>query len=652
MLESSYLLLQKIIRHIFAVQTKFVIFETLKVDEDNYKTYIFLSPKEEIVLTQTKNVKNFFDKLEYCLKNGRYLAGFFSYELGYFLDYKPLNEKQYNLSFPLAFFYVFGEPIVYNHKTNQFENISSNLSWFLNTTVKKIDKRFSVSNIRLNVTKNEYVEMINKIKNYIYNGDTYQVNFTVKTKFDFSGSLLGLYEHLKQTQKVSYTAVLQNKDFTILSFSPEMFFRKVGDKIWFKPMKGTMFRGRNLEEDKLQVKKLYSSVKNRAENVMIVDLIRNDIGKLADYGTVKVEKLFEIEQYETLFQMTSTISAKIKPDISLYKLFRSVFPSGSVTGAPKIRTMQIIKETEKEPRKVYTGSIGFFTPQKDAVFNVAIRTILINKNGKGELGIGSGIVADSHPEKEFEECKLKSLFFVKKQPRFRLIETILYCSEFDSIIKDFYGLELNITNRDFQEGFFLLDFHINRLKNSALYFGFRFNEDEVFNKLFSIKSQIDNNENNKFYRIRVLLSKNGKISIEYSKLEKFRFCSNIPAKIVVSRKNVNSGNVFLYHKTTNRKVFNSEYNKFNKLNFFDVLFTNENGYVTECSRCNIVIKKDDRFYTPKVNNGLLPGVFRKFLLNKNDIIETNLKLEDILCSEKIFVTNSIIGIRPAKVVLL
>ncbi|MFN3550305.1 MAG: aminodeoxychorismate synthase component I, partial [Endomicrobiia bacterium] len=439
--------ISKLIRYIYHRYEKFVVFETLKVDNENFLSYFFVSPKKELVLYNFENIKKFFSVLEKYLSLGYYLAGFFSYELGYFLDYK--NNKEFckkKFNFPLAFFYIFDSPLVFDHKNYKFLGNTKILEDFLKYKNEIKDKKFFITNLNLNVSKDAYINAIKKIKEYILCGETYQVNYTIKTKFNFSGSLLKFYNFLKQNQKVSYTAFIKTQKFSILSFSPELFFRKIDDLIIMKPMKGTINRGRNIFEDKLQIKKLQNSIKNRAENIMIVDLLRNDLGKISKYAKVETKKLFEVEKYETLFQMTSTIQAKIDKNISLYKLFKSIFPSGSVTGAPKIRTMQIIKELEKEDRKVYTGSIGFFTPKKNAVFNVAIRTALIYKNGKSEMGIGSGIVSDSQPEKEFEECKLKSTFLLKKIPKFRLIETMLYSPKFDKEIKNFDDLKLNITN--------------------------------------------------------------------------------------------------------------------------------------------------------------------------------------------------------------
>ncbi len=644
---SYHLLSTKILQKLLSQEKEIVIFETLKFDEQNFRSYIFLSPKGKLVLNENGSIKDFFVKLETLLNKGYYLAGFFSYELGYFLDYK--GQKPQNLDFPLAFFYVFQKPIIFDHKTGKFltEDKEKLSAVFTKYPLSKNNNKFSITNSKLNISQQEYILAVNKLKHYISYGETYQVNYTIKTKFNFKGSISGLYTKLRQTQKVSYAAVIKTEEFIILSFSPELFFRKQNDLITVKPMKGTISRGKNIYEDTIQQNKLYHSIKDKAENLMIVDLLRNDLGKISPYGKVNTLKLFEIEKYETLFQMTSTIQTNVNPKISLYKIFKSIFPSGSVTGAPKIRTMQIIKEIEKEPRKVYTGAIGFFTPKKDAVFNVAIRTVLINRDGSAEMGIGSGIVVDSQTHKEFAECNLKSMFLFKNIPKFRLIETILYTSNFDKEIKNFHKLNLNITKNNFQHGYFLLDYHIERIKNSALYFGFKFDEQKVISKLIKLKSLL---EPNKFYKIRLLLSYEGKIKLEFYKIQQEIFCSSEIVLLGVSSKTVDKEDVFLYHKTTNRRIYNNEYKKCILSGCFDIIFKNQNNEITECSKSNIFIYSKGKYYTAPINSGLLNGVVRQYLINMNKekIIQKPLFITDILSAEKIFITNAIIGIREAK----
>jgi para-aminobenzoate synthetase/4-amino-4-deoxychorismate lyase len=321
--------------------------------------------------------------------------------------------------------------------------------------------------------------------------------------------------------------------------------------------------------------------------------------------------------------MTSKIKAKIDENISLHRLFSSLFPSGSVTGAPKIRTMQIIKELEKEERKVYTGAIGFIAPNRDMVFNIAIRTILLN-GSRGELGVGSGIVYDSDPAKEYEESRLKADFLTKKIPAFELIETIL----FD------------------KNKYYLLKGHVERLEQSAKYFDFKTSKKEALKalKIFAKKLDAD-----KKCRVRILSDKNGKIKISYSAIEESDL-KETPKIAAFSKKTTLSSDVFLFHKTTNRALYDEEYKKYQKKGFYDVIFENEKDEVTEGSISNIFIKKGNKIYTPPVECGLLNGIYRQYFIKNNRIVEEKiLKKKDVLEADRVYLCNSVRGLVPVEV---
>ncbi len=475
------------------------------------------------------------------------------------------------------------------------------------------DQVYIIKNIESNIEKNEYVKDINYIREAISNGETYQVNYTFKTKFQFDGNTEKLFYDLCMKQSVSYSAFIRFDDWDILSLSPELFFRRNKDKLIVKPMKGTIKRGVNNEDDEVKSCELYNSIKNRAENVMIVDLLRNDIGKISKIGSVKVSKLYEIEKYETLFQMTSTIESQLKYDTSWTKLIASIFPSGSVTGAPKINTMRIIDKLEKEPRGIYTGSIGYISPNNCGIFNVAIRTVVINKAEKyGEMGIGSGIVYDSSAEAEFDECILKANFLTSRYVDFQLIETML--------LQD--------------NKYYLLDLHLRRLKESSEYFGFQYDEEKIITTLN------DNCSDGK-YRIRLLLSKDGEITVTKSRLDDI---GSDPKIVTFSDIKTDPDNIFYYHKTTNRNIYDQELKKAREEGYFDILFINDRYEVTEGAISDIVIKDEDIYYTPPVRSGLLNGVFRQHLFESNFPIEEKvLKREDILNAKKIYLINSVRG---------
>lgn len=328
--------------------------------------------------------------MEAALKAGQYLAGFFSYEAGYAFEETLRQDKTYD--FPLVFFGIFPHPS---------SPILSRLS------------SASLSSPSINISYQNYEKNIKAIKSHIASGNTYQITYCLKYKFDFSGDSHSLYRQLLKEQPVPYPAYVETDQFRILSLSPELFLLKKGEDLLTKPMKGTWPRGRSFWEDLWVKRKLHRDKKNRAENVMIADLERNDLGKICRPGTVLTPKLFEVARYKTLCQMTSTVRGKIDPAIGLFEIFSSLFPTGSVTGAPKIRSMSIIRQLEGEERNIYTGAIGWIAPNRDLFFNIPIRTLLL-RNGKGEMGVGGGIVWDSTPQGEWEECRLKAEFLFNR----------------------------------------------------------------------------------------------------------------------------------------------------------------------------------------------------------------------------------------------
>ena len=588
----------------------FVFLETNRFDGDNRHSYLFSDPIAVISCHKLEDVKDAFLELENHISRGYYAAGFISYEAGFSFE-ETLGHLKIDSDFPLLWFGIYKKPTIFTHK----EKLD---------LLKDKGGSYAINNLHSNISKDKYARDIKKIKDFIKKGKTYQVNYTFKYKFDFSGPIYRLYEDLKAKQSVSYSALIKTADHSILSLSPELFFRKYKDHIEVRPMKGTFDRGRDLKEDKCNMDRLKQSLKNRSENVMIVDLLRNDLGRISRPGTVRTKSLFEVERYETLLQMISVVKARLKKDISLYDLFKAIFPSGSVTGAPKISTMKIINSLEGEPRRVYTGSVGFFAPDGRSVFNVAIRTLLIDsKTKKGEMGIGSGIVIDSNTDREFEECCLKANFITKNRRDFRLIETMLWRSE---------------------KGYFLLKPHLDRIRSSAEYFNFRFDGKYIARELKLLGRKFKNGQD---YRIRLLLDRSGDIKIDFSRING----SNKETRIRLSNKKVFSKEPFLYHKTTNRDLYNNEYKKWNRKGYFDVIFSNEKNQITEGAISNIIVKKGRFYYTPPVTCGLLDGVFRKSLFKKRSfpIKEKVLYKKDIAGSDEVYIVNSVRGMR--KVVL-
>jgi para-aminobenzoate synthetase / 4-amino-4-deoxychorismate lyase len=588
----------------FSSQDNFVFLDTNRFDKTNRFSYLFTKPLDVISCYDTDLVERSIKKINRMLDKGYFAAGFVSYEAGFALEEVFTKNRAYD--FPLLWFGIFEKPLVFDNKKVIFTN-SDNLS------------NYDIAGIKPDISEKDYIESIKKIKKYIELGHTYQVNRTFKLNFSFNGSLDDLYLSLRRKQGVAYSAYLKFQNETILSFSPELFFQKEKSCITVKPMKGTMNRGRFLAEDESNADLLFNCPKNRSENIMILDLLRNDLGRISDTGTVFTKRFFETEKYESLWQMTSTAQGRVKNKTSLLNIFKSLFPSGSVTGAPKIRTMEIIDELEASPRRVYTGAIGFLTPEMNSVFNVAIRTLRINTDkSKGEMGVGSGIVYDSDPKKEYEECLLKARFMSEKPEIFSLIETMLWSPS---------------------QGYGLIDLHLGRLKKSAEYFNYRYSKSHVLKALDNLSKGFDMKQEK---RIRLLLDKDGNIELTCQPLQK-ESGSNL---ITVSSKRTDPADKWLYFKTTNRLLYDSEYKKYKEKGFFDVVFKNKKNQITEGAISNIFIRKGGVYYTPPIECGVLDGVYRRHMLTeeKLKIQEKILYYEDLLAADCIMLSNAVRGL--------
>lgn len=353
---------------------------------------LFSNPEKIIVCRDPVEIPKTFEKMENALSAGFSLAGFLSYESGYSFEEKLLPLCPDDRALPLI-----------------------QMGCFTSFDVPKSSPEPKTRGHLFGYHENEsypsYAKHIGIIRDHIRDGDVYQITYCHKKKFRWSGSPEFIYRYLKKTQPVPYPSMIQDGRFSILSLSPELFFMKKGRAIMTKPMKGTWPRGRNFLTDLFELSKFRNDEKNRAENLMITDLLRNDLGRIG--RNVRVPELFGIRAYKTCRQMTSTVTAEIRPEIPLIELFGALFPSGSVTGAPKLRAMEIIRSLEQEPREIYTGAIGYITPDREMQFSVPIRTLLLKDDFRGEMGVGGGIVWDSTPEGEWDESRLKSAFLEK-----------------------------------------------------------------------------------------------------------------------------------------------------------------------------------------------------------------------------------------------
>ncbi len=528
----------------------------------------FKNPVKTIKAFNTKEVIQAFELIE-SLKAKYYIVGYIRYEA---------FEKQ-SCEYPLLYFEVF----------KKYEKYINNFSG--NCTIECSPL----------ISFEEFKNAINKIKKEIEYGNTYEVNYTYDFLVNANCNDFELFEHLIKNQKTPYNFYIKNDYDTVLSFSPELFFELEGSHIITKPMKGTIRRGKTPEEDNNLIKFLQNDEKNRAENVMIVDLLRNDLGKISKTGSVKVSRLFDIETHKTLHQMTSQIEAELKDNITLHEIFKAIFPCGSITGAPKISTMKIIEKIEKGNRNIYCGAIGLISPQK-TIFSVPIRILQKQNNEKHfKYRVGGAVVWDSNPQDEWEETITKTKFL---NGDFKIIETILVKNGKPIFLKE----------------------HLERMKKSAEFFGFKFNN-------FIIKPEKDG-------IMRILLNKNGNITTEYKPENK----KNSSNKIKISPIKIDSTNSFMYHKTTYRPWFYDSYQKIAEGEIFDEIFFNKKGELTEGARSNIVLQIDNQLYTPPISCGLLNGILRKYLNVKEKVLyETDLKN-----AQKIFCINSVRGIKEVK----
>lgn len=459
---------------------------------------------------------------------------------------------------------------------------------------------------------------LDRIKAHLADGDSYQVNFTFKMRAPFAGEPRALFADLARAQDGRYSAYLDTGDLVICSASPELFFALDGLDIAARPMKGTSRRGRTAADDERQRQALAESPKDRAENVMIVDMVRNDIGRIAEVGTVETAELFAVERYPNVWQMTSLVRAKTRA--SLESLLAALHPSASVTGAPKHRTMAIIESLESEPRGVYTGAIGFLRPDGNGHFNVAIRTAVVDRRrGELEFGVGSGIVWDSDPASEYAECLLKAAVLGRTHAEFELLETTAW---------------------DPVDGFLHLDRHLARLRASAGYFGYKYEEASVRSAIAGAVAGATGRQ-----RVRFLVGKDGGVRVEMWPIADP--APRGPLRVALAAAPVDSNDVFLYHKTTNRGV----YERAAIDGMDDVILWNEDGDITESTRANVFVElADGELVTPPVAAGLLAGTMRGHVCDAEGAREARVTVADLQTARRIWLTNSVYGRREAVLV--
>lgn len=545
----------------------------------------FSDPVEILTARSPEEIVPCFEKMQ---QSGLWAAGWIAYEAASALD-DALVTCAPNKSFPLLQFGLFSHGETLSHLIRPQTN-------------------YQLGGWTPSVTQDEYKDAITRIKEHIAAGETYQVNYTFRLQAPFCGDPLAFFHDLIAAQQGRYSAWIQTEDFTICSASPELFFERNNGVITSKPMKGTRARAVTTVADREVAASLNDSPKDRAENIMIVDMIRNDIGRIALTGSVKTIRQFDVEKYPTVWQLTSTVQGTVSPDSAqkISPVMRALFPCASITGAPKAKTMQIIRNLERSPRGIYTGAIGTISPDGQAQFNVAIRTAII-QNGQVEYGIGGGIVWDSNPDSEYQEALSKAAILTKQTPEFELLETMRW-----------------------EDGeIYLLELHLNRLSNSADYFDFPF--DPV-----TLRTTLQSLHFNQPTRIRLVLSQTGTVQIQTTELQTN---PSAPVKLAIASSAIHSQDVFLYHKTTHRSVYEKAKADFPDAD--DVLLFNERGEITESCIANVVLELDGRNVTPPISCGLLAGTLRESLLDAGEIHEQVIRLDDLQRADTIWLINSV-----------
>ena len=555
--------------------------------------YTFTQPIKELKTRDLAEVTDLLAQVESYQEQGYYVVGYVSYEAAPAFEEKLAVHKA-----PLL-----GEYLLYFTVHDRVETSSIPL------TYEEVDLPSKWQEV---TSATDYEKAIAQVHHHLRQGDTYQVNYTVQLKQDLSANPFAIYNRMVVEQEAGYNAYVEHDEMAVISMSPELFFEQNDRELATRPMKGTTQRGVTDQEDLAQASWLEQDSKNRSENMMIVDLLRNDMNRISEVGSEHVERLCQVEQYSTVWQMTSTIKSQLRPDVDLVEIFRSLFPCGSITGAPKIATMEIIKNLEPQPRGVYCGTIGLLLPNGRRIFNVAIRTIQLHQ-GKAVYGVGGGITWDSTWESEYREVHQKAAVLYRKQARFQLITT----------------------GKISQKNLLFEDQHLERLTKASRYFAYPFNPEDLRQRIEEGYQVCDANQD---YRLRVTLSKSGEIEISRQILTSLSpsFCK---AKLCLQEADLNQA--FTYFKTTNRPHLS--------LGEQEIIYHNVAGELLETSIGNLVLKINGKLYTPPTSIGILPGIYRQHLLETGQAEEKVLTVPDLDQAEAIYGCNAVRGLYELEV---
>ena len=558
--------------------------------------YTFTQPIKELKTRDLAEVADLLAQVESYQEQGYYVVGYVSYEAAPAFEEKLAVHKLPLLGEYLIYFTVH-DRVETSPIPLTYEEVDLPSNWLELTSVE------------------DYEKAISQIHHHLRQGDTYQVNYTVQLKQDLSTNPFAIYNRMVVEQEAGYNAYVEHDEMAVISMSPELFFEQNDRELTTRPMKGTTKRGLTDDEDLKEAAWLEQDPKNRSENMMIVDLLRNDMNRISEVGSENVERLCQVEQYSTVWQMTSTIKSQLRPDVDLVAIFRSLFPCGSITGAPKIATMDIIKELEPQPRGVYCGTIGLLLPNGRRIFNVAIRTIQLHK-GQAIYGVGGGITWDSTWESEYREVHQKAAVLYRKQVRFKLITT----------------------GRISQKNLLFEEQHLERLTKASRYFSFPFDPEELRQKIEEECQVCDSHQD---YRLRISLSKSGEMEVSRQVLEPLSptFCK---AKLCLQEADLNQA--FTYFKTTHRPHLS--------LGEQEIIYHNVAGELLETSIGNLVLKIAGKLYTPPTSLGILPGTYRQHLLERGQVEEKVLTLADLNQAETIYGCNAVRGLYELELIVL
>jgi len=556
--------------------------------------YTFIQPIKELKTRVLSEVANLLAQVESYQEQGYYVVGYVSYEAA-----PAFEEKLAVHTAPLL-----GEYLLYFTVHDSVETSPIPL------TYEEVDLP---SNWQEVTSAEDYEKAIAQIHHHLRQGDTYQVNYTVQLKQDLSANPFSIYNRMVVEQEAGYNAYVEHDEMAVISMSPELFFEQNDRELTTRPMKGTTQRGVTDDEDLKEAAWLEQDPKNRSENMMIVDLLRNDMNRISEVGSEHVERLCQVEQYSTVWQMTSTIKSQLREDVDLVVIFRSLFPCGSITGAPKIATMEIIKDLEPQPRGVYCGTIGILLPNGRRIFNVAIRTIQLHQ-GKAIYGVGGGITWDSTWESEYREVHQKAAVLYRKQARFQLIST----------------------GKISQKQLLFEDQHLERLTKASRYFAYPFDPEDLRQRIEEECQACDSHQD---YRLRITLNKSGELELSRQVLTPLSpgFCQ---AKLCLQETDLNQA--FTYFKTTYRPHLS--------IGEQEKIYHNKSGELLETSIGNLVLKIAGKLYTPPISLGILPGIYRQHLLETGQIEEKVLTLADLNQAEAVYGCNAVRGLYELEVI--